>query len=122
MSQVEHISPAQAAAPSTEQAEPSPPELSHFGLFWRFLKFGTFAFGGPVAQIAMIRRELVDEEALKVRLKTGALAAAGFDVFAVEPPVDLELIRLPNFLATQHIGGSSEEAVLAMGRRSEPTR
>ena len=62
MSQVEHISPAQAAAPSTEQAEPSPPELSHFGLFWRFLKFGTFAFGGPVAQIAMIRRELVDEE------------------------------------------------------------
>jgi D-3-phosphoglycerate dehydrogenase len=34
----------------------------------------------------------------------------------VEPPEDLELLRLPNFLATPHIGGSSEEAVLAMGR------
>ena len=33
-----------------------------------------------------------------------------------EPPEDLELLRLPNFLATPHIGGSSEEAILAMGR------
>jgi chromate transporter len=31
-------------------------------LFWRFLKFGLLAWGGPVAQIAMIRRELVDQE------------------------------------------------------------
>ena len=31
-------------------------------LFLRFLRFGMMAFGGPVAQIAMIRRELVDEE------------------------------------------------------------
>ena len=28
----------------------------------RFLRFGLLAWGGPVAQIAMIRRELVDEE------------------------------------------------------------
>jgi D-3-phosphoglycerate dehydrogenase len=25
-------------------------------------------------------------------------------------------LRLPNFLATPHIGGSAEEAILAMGR------
>ncbi|MBC7943765.1 MAG: chromate efflux transporter [Burkholderiales bacterium] len=31
-------------------------------LFLRFLKFGSLAWGGPVAQIAMIRQELVDEE------------------------------------------------------------
>eukprot|EP00494_Astrolonche_serrata_P013240 UN13357 len=49
-------------------------------------------------------------------LKEGILAAAAFDVFAVEPPQDIELLSLPNFLATPHIGGSSREAVLAMGR------
>ena len=42
--------------------EAQPPDLSHPALFLRFLRFGAMAFGGPVAQIAMIRRELVDEE------------------------------------------------------------
>jgi len=62
------------------------------------------------------RGGLVDEAALKRMLMEGRLAGAGFDVFAAEPPEDLELLRLPNFLATPHIGGSSEEAILAMGR------
>jgi chromate transporter len=31
-------------------------------LFLRFLRFGFLAWGGPVAQIAMIKRELVEEE------------------------------------------------------------
>ena len=31
-------------------------------LFVRFLRFGLLAWGGPVAQIAMIKRELVEEE------------------------------------------------------------
>ena len=31
-------------------------------VFWRFLKFGALAWGGPAAQIAMIKRECVDEE------------------------------------------------------------
>jgi chromate transporter len=31
-------------------------------LFLRFLRFGALAWGGPVAQIGMIRHELVDEE------------------------------------------------------------
>ncbi len=39
-----------------------PPSLSHGTLFLRFLMFGVMAFGGPVAQIAMIRRELVERE------------------------------------------------------------
>ena len=31
-------------------------------IFIRFLKFGLLAWGGPAAQIAMIKRECVDEE------------------------------------------------------------
>jgi len=62
------------------------------------------------------RGGIVDELALKTMLQNDRLAGAAFDVFATEPPDDLELLRLPNFLATPHIGGSSEEAILAMGR------
>lgn len=62
------------------------------------------------------RGGLVNEAALKRMLQDKKLAAAAFDVFAVEPPVDAELLSLPNFLATPHIGGSAEEAILAMGR------
>lgn len=62
------------------------------------------------------RGGLVDESALKTMLREGRLAGAAFDVFATEPPEDVELLRLPTFLATPHIGGSAEEAVLAMGR------
>lgn len=35
---------------------------SSFKIFLRFLRFGFMAWGGPFAQIAMIRQELVDEE------------------------------------------------------------
>ena len=62
------------------------------------------------------RGGLVDEQALKQMLRDSRLAAAAFDVFSVEPPQDRELLELPNFLVTPHIGGSAEEAVLAMGR------
>jgi phosphoglycerate dehydrogenase-like enzyme len=62
------------------------------------------------------RGGLVDEGALKAMLSEGKLAGAAFDVFALEPPTDIELIDLPNFLATPHIGGSASEAILAMGR------
>jgi len=62
------------------------------------------------------RGGLVDETALKRALMEKQLAAAAFDVFSDEPPQDAELLNLPNFLATPHIGGSAEEAILAMGR------
>ncbi|MDO9587336.1 MAG: chromate efflux transporter [Brevundimonas sp.] len=45
-----------------DAAEPRPPDLSYAALFLRFLRFGLMAFGGPVAQIAMVRRELVERE------------------------------------------------------------
>ncbi len=62
------------------------------------------------------RGGLVDEAMLKIMLMEKRIAAAAFDVFAIEPPQDQELIALPNFFVTPHIGGSSEEAILAMGR------
>lgn len=62
------------------------------------------------------RGGIVDEVALKRMLMDDRLAGAAFDVFDTEPPLDLALLRLPIFLATPHIGGSSAEAVLAMGR------
>lgn len=40
----------------------SPPRLSLLQLFLRFLRFGFLAFGGPVAQIAMVKQALVEEE------------------------------------------------------------
>ena len=39
-----------------------PPVLTRARLFGRFLRFGALAFGGPVAQIGMIRDELVERE------------------------------------------------------------
>ena len=39
-----------------------PPSLSLLQLFIRFLRFGFLAFGGPVAQIAMVKQSLVEEE------------------------------------------------------------
>lgn len=51
----------------SEAHEPTAPEASVPAeplprLFWRFLRFGLLAWGGPIAQIAMIRQELVEEE------------------------------------------------------------
>ena len=47
----------------TNDAEPaSPPQLGLGALFVKFLGFGLLAFGGPVAQIAMLRHALVDRE------------------------------------------------------------
>jgi phosphoglycerate dehydrogenase-like enzyme len=66
--------------------------------------------------INIARGSLVDELHLKKMLISGRIAAAAFDVFEQEPPQDQELLKLNNFLVTPHIGGSSSEAILAMGR------
>ena len=62
------------------------------------------------------RGGIVDEAALEALLRDGRISAACFDVFAVEPLTDMALLDAPNFLCTPHIGGSAEEARLAMGR------
>ncbi|MBL7688422.1 MAG: hypothetical protein JNJ49_10330, partial [Bdellovibrionaceae bacterium] len=62
------------------------------------------------------RGGLVDELALEKALDSGPIAGAAFDVFEVEPPKQTSLIRHPKMFATQHLGGSAQEAILAMGR------
>ena len=51
-----------APAARLEPDDPRPPRIGLLPLFLRFLRFGALAFGGPVAQIAMIRHELVERE------------------------------------------------------------
>lgn len=45
-----------------DQPAAQPPPITLPALFAKFLRFGALAFGGPVAQIAMIRQALVEEE------------------------------------------------------------
>lgn len=61
------------------------------------------------------RGGLVDENALYEALKSGHLAAAAMDVFENEPLVPQQLLMLEQFIATSHIGGSTREAIEAMG-------
>lgn len=63
----------------------------------------------------LARGGIVNEAALLDRLRSGHLAGAALDVFEHEPPTDRALIDLPSVIVTPHIGGSTEEAVLAMG-------
>lgn len=62
------------------------------------------------------RGGIVDEASLARALVAGRIGGAAFDVFATEPPADPVLLALPNVIGTPHIGGGTEEAVLAMGR------
>ncbi|WP_051914103.1 phosphoglycerate dehydrogenase [Thermorudis peleae] len=61
------------------------------------------------------RGEVVDVDALADALKRGHLAAAAVDVFPEEPAYTSPLFGLPNVVLTPHIGGSSKEALAAIG-------
>lgn len=48
--------------PAHPAADAEPQQLTLWALFFKFLRFGALAFGGPTAQIAMLRHALVEDE------------------------------------------------------------
>jgi glyoxylate reductase len=61
------------------------------------------------------RSEIVDEPALVAELVSGRLRA-GLDVFAHEPAVPVELLRLQNVVLTPHLGSATRQTREAMTR------
>jgi len=56
------------------------------------------------------RGGIIDEKALLDALRSGKLGGVALDVYEVEPPQNLELIKLPNVVCTPHIGAQTVEA------------
>ncbi|MFA7670282.1 MAG: D-glycerate dehydrogenase [Burkholderiaceae bacterium] len=62
------------------------------------------------------RGDIIDDEALIAALRSGAVAAAGLDVYTGEPNIHPAYRELPNVFGLPHIGSSTESTRLAMGR------
>jgi D-3-phosphoglycerate dehydrogenase / 2-oxoglutarate reductase len=63
------------------------------------------------------RGELIDPAALEAAVANGTVGGAALDVFEVEPPGDIALLKLEPVVATPHIAGSTEEAQEIVGIR-----
>jgi D-3-phosphoglycerate dehydrogenase len=61
------------------------------------------------------RGELIEDAALVEALKSGQVAGAALDVFAVEPAKETPYAELDNVILTPHIAGSTAEAQEAVG-------
>ena len=61
--------------------------------------------------VTTARGSIHDESALVAALKSGHIAAAGLDVWELEPPpADHPLLSMPNVICTQHTAGVTHES------------
>ncbi|HET7089744.1 MAG TPA: hydroxyacid dehydrogenase [Anaerolineae bacterium] len=65
--------------------------------------------------ICAARGGVIDEDALRVALDSGALAGAALDVFASEPPLPESIAAHPKVIATPHVGAQTTEAQASAG-------
>lgn len=66
--------------------------------------------------VNIARGDVVEDDALIAALASNRIRGAGLDVFAGEPAVDPRYFDLPNVFMMPHIGSSTIEARLGMGR------
>ena len=69
------------------------------------------------------RGAVVDQAALTKALKDGTIAGACLDVYEDEPKaedktISQEILSLPNFIGTHHVGASTEQAQLAVAEET----
>ncbi len=74
------------------------------------------ALGPDGVLINVARGSLVDEAALVAALQRGVIAAAGLDVFEVEPCLPKELAAMENVVLLPHVGSASVHTRNAMGQ------
>lgn len=74
------------------------------------------ALGANGIFINVARGTVVDEQALLAALKSGAILAAGLDVFEDEPNVPEAFFALDNVVLLPHVGSSTVHTRTAMGQ------
>lgn len=66
--------------------------------------------------INIARGSVVNEEDLLIALRNQAIAGAGLDVFASEPDVPEELLKMDNVVLSPHVGSATVETRSKMGQ------
>ncbi|HEY1912475.1 MAG TPA: phosphoglycerate dehydrogenase [Vicinamibacterales bacterium] len=89
---------------------PSTPDTRHLFNDERFARCKP-----GIRLINTARGELIDQAALSRAIDNGVVAAAGLDVFEIEPPSDWSLVHRPQVIATPHIAASTREAQELVG-------
>lgn len=74
------------------------------------------ALGPDGYLINIARGSVVDEAALIEALQSGRIAGAALDVFAQEPDINPQLLKLKNLVLSPHAGSATVETRLAMVR------